>query len=490
MSKNEDILISHMISNLKARESALMRLRASDFQDSRNKAAFHCISLLYSTGREVTPETIYLEWDNYEKGKASMDHLYGISFLSTSALSDVEPFINAIKRRSQCEQLFSLYKIAAEDTIKNEEDPEILAKKIQDSVDLIFNLRSGTDLTLEEMLSNEYRDSGQDYLGYIENLMKNPRKSGCTGLTTGIYELDIAIDGLNKGHYIAIGARPGVGKTTFCLNIINHMIRNNVPTGMFSLEMSHEDILNNLACIHTGVPSKLARRGFLTPDQFNRLKEFKEEFKNAPFYIDTDVPLTVEQLYARTRRWVNKYGIKLLVIDYLGEVKASGKYPNKQEEMQHVSKAIRALAKNLKIPIICIVQLNRELEKSVSRPPIKSDIRESGQIEADAHCILLLHRPETEKRDEEIVKAAGKASKYENAERFTGGYNSRLNDERAHPKPKNVQDFEKNKRGNLQIHIVKNRFGSECVLDTYFKKETGQILPVDKSAEHPDEPYG
>lgn len=477
----ESMILSNMMLNSQASSYAIEKLVPSDFTGQGNQTIFACMCLLFNQGKDLSPEEIFNQWCMQEKEKADMLYLYGLQRQTNRSIEDISSLVNTLKDSSLSRQLFRLLSEKAAKARDEVEAPEDLYQKTIGELEAIFSVTSSSEVNLAQAIDQEYRDSGLNYLEYIKNKMENPHLQTITGLSCGYRSINDKLDGINKGHYIIIGARPGVGKTTFILNIMRKMsISAKIPIGFFSLEMSHQDLLHNLACQQAQIDNIKTKQGRINAWEYQKLCEAKERINKINIITEDKAPLSISQIMAKTRKWVRNYGVQAIFIDYLGEIVADQKFLNRQEAVQYVSKCLRNLAKSLKVPIICCAQLNRESERTATRPPIKSDLRESGQIEADAHSILLLHRPESDKRDEMVCQEheAKITSKYDNLKSFTG---EGMDEHRTyqlhqhHPAP--IQNTSK-LLGNLEIHIVKNRFGEEGKIQMNFIKETGQIEEV------------
>ena len=250
----------------------------------------------------------------------------------------------------------------------------------------------------------------------IENFFN--RKGEVTGLTTGFPDLDRLTDGLHGGEMIVIGARPSMGKTSFACNIAEHVALGNGesggghPVGIFSLEMSAESLVLRMLCSVARVNLRQIRDGFMTENDFPKLMSASNRLTNSKLFIDATAGLSILQLRARARRLAQQHGIKLFVIDYLQLLHSTAKrsYENRQAEIAEISSGIKALAKELNVPVIVLAQLNREIEKEKNRKPRMADLRESGSIEQDADLVGLLYRPAAGGDDDEPDdEAAGAA---------------------------------------------------------------------------------
>jgi replicative DNA helicase len=224
-----------------------------------------------------------------------------------------------------------------------------------------------------------------------------------TGIATGFPDLDRMTTGLHGGEMIIIAARPSMGKTSLAMNIAEHVaLELKQPVGVFSLEMTAESLVLRMLCSRSRVNLRSIRDGFLAERDFPRLTGVAGKLANAPLFIDDSSGLSILQLRAKARRMAQQYQVKLFVIDYLQLLNStSRRAENRQQEIADISNGIKALAKELKVPIIVLSQLNRELEKDKNRKPRLSDLRESGAIEQDADLVGLLYKPNSGDDDED-----------------------------------------------------------------------------------------
>jgi len=231
-------------------------------------------------------------------------------------------------------------------------------------------------------------------IGTIENFFS--RKGTLTGLATGFTDLDRMTDGLHHSEMIVIAARPSMGKTSLAMNIVEHAaLEDKLPVAVFSLEMSAESLVMRMMCSIARVNLRSIREGFMSEADFPKLTSAAGRLANAKLFIDDTAALSILQLRARARRLHQQHGVKLFVIDYLQLLHSTARrsQENRQQEIADISSGIKALAKELKVPVVVLSQLNRELEKDKSRKPRLSDLRESGSIEQDADVVGLLYKP-------------------------------------------------------------------------------------------------
>lgn len=223
------------------------------------------------------------------------------------------------------------------------------------------------------------------------------QRGALTGLATGFRDLDRITSGLHNSNMIVIAARPSMGKTALAMNIAENVaIDLKLPVGVFSLEMSSDELVKRILCSRARVNMRAMRDGFLSERDFPALTAVASQLMKAPLYIDDTAGLTIHQVRARARRMKSQYGIRLLVIDYLQLMRAPSKRAdvNRQVEIADISSGVKALAKELSIPIVVLSQLNRAPEQRSDGKPKIGDLRESGAIEQDADVVGLLVRPE------------------------------------------------------------------------------------------------
>jgi len=229
------------------------------------------------------------------------------------------------------------------------------------------------------------------------------RQGMLTGIGTGFPDFDKMTSGLHGGEMIVIAARPSMGKTSLVMNIVEHVVlEEKNPVGVFSLEMTAESLVLRMLCSRARVNLRNIRDGFLAERDFPKLTGAAGKLASAPLYIDDTAGLSILQLRAKARRMHQQHGVKMIVIDYLQLLNASSsRIENRQQEVAQISNGVKALAKELNVPVIVLSQLNRELEKDKNRKPRLSDLRESGAIEQDADLIALLYKPDEGKEDED-----------------------------------------------------------------------------------------
>lgn len=219
------------------------------------------------------------------------------------------------------------------------------------------------------------------------------REGGITGLATGFYNIDEKLCGLHPGEMIIIAARPSMGKTSLALNMAEYIgAKDEVPVVIFSLEMSKHQLVERLLCSRSGIDSQLVRSGSLNSAQLEELAHTSGELFEKPIYIDDTPGITPLEIRAKCRRLKSRYGIKCVFIDYLQLMSIGGRVESRQYEVSVISRQLKALARELDVPVVVLSQLNRASEGREGHRPRMSDLRDSGSLEQDADVVILLHR--------------------------------------------------------------------------------------------------
>ena len=251
----------------------------------------------------------------------------------------------------------------------------------------------------EERVENRsisIKDLVHTAINTIEDFHK--RQGMLTGIGTGFVDFDKMTSGFHEGEMIVIAARPSMGKTSLAMNIAEHVSLDlKLPVGVFSLEMTADSLVLRMLCSRSRVNLRSVRDGFLAERDFPKLTGAAGKLANAPLFIDDTPGLSILQLRAKARRMAQQFGIKLFVIDYLQLLHSTARRAeNRQQEIADISNGVKSLAKELRVPVIVLSQLNREMEKEKNRKPRMSDLRESGAIEQDADLIAMLYKPSVE----------------------------------------------------------------------------------------------
>ncbi len=307
-------------------------------------------------------------------------------------LANIVPFISNLpnyakivreKHEARC-----LIKAAREIT-EMAMDPSTNAQELLDmSEERIYNIRQGRQsgglMPIMDVLASNFE--------MFRKLNSAEERSQYLGIPTGISSLDEVTSGLNRSDLIIVGARPGMGKTSFAMNVARNVaVQQHRVVAVFNLEMSREQMVNRLLSSEARVPSQKLRTGNLTPDEWSRIVAAGSNLCQAPIYLDDTASITVPEMKARLRRIPN---LGFVVIDYLQLMHAARRTDNRVQEVSEITRSLKIMAKELNVPIMVCAQLSRGTEKQTNHRPALADLRESGSIEQDADQVLFLYRPE------------------------------------------------------------------------------------------------
>jgi replicative DNA helicase len=237
------------------------------------------------------------------------------------------------------------------------------------------------------------KDIIKDGIELIESLYH--KKSHVTGVPTGFNDFDLKTAGFQKGDLIIVAGRPSMGKSALVTSITGHVaINKKIPVGIFSLEMSKEQLMQRFLCAEAKVEVNRVRTGFLSPSEWPSLTAAAGKLSEAPIYIDDTPAMNIFEIRAKARRLKAHHDIQLILVDYLQLIRGSGRSESRQQEISKISQGLKALAKELSIPLIAVSQLSRAVESREGHRPKLSDLRESGAIEQDADLVVFLFREE------------------------------------------------------------------------------------------------
>jgi len=360
------------------------------FYDLRHQTIFNTLAAMYDAREAIDLITLQQRLKNSQL----LDEVGGIAYLA--ALPDMVPSSANLSYYLEIVQ-----------------EKFLLRKMIHTCTDVVarvYDYEGQVDALMDEVERDILRISEsrvQNHTNTIKDLVKkaintiedfHQRQGLLTGVGTGFTDLDKMTSGFHAGEMIVIAARPSMGKTSLAMNIAEHVaIDLRIPVGVFSLEMTSESLVLRMLCSRSRVNLRNVRDGFLAERDFPKLTGAAGKLANSPLFIDDSSGMSILRLRAKARRMFQQYGIKLFVIDYLQLLHSTARRAeNRQQEIADISSGIKALAKELSVPIIVLSQLNRELEREKNRKPRLSDLRESGAIEQDADVVGLLYKPSSD----------------------------------------------------------------------------------------------
>ncbi|MHB8880073.1 MAG: replicative DNA helicase [Thermodesulfovibrionales bacterium] len=326
------------------------------------------------------------------KRKSELDQVGGVQYL-TSLVSMIPTSANVryhakiVREKAMIRGLLHTATDIARNVYESDFDAEELIdyaeKQIFDLSDKRINVSFST---LKTVIKDSFH--------MIEQLYD--RKETVTGVPTGFKELDEMTTGFQRSDLIIIGGRPSMGKTAFSLNIAQHVgVELKEPVAVFSLEMAKEQLAFRMLCSEAMVDSNSIRKGFIKKDDWHNLTAAASKLAESPIFIDDSSAITILEMRAKARRLKAEHGLSLIVVDYLQLMRGRGNTERREQEISEISRSLKALAKELRIPVIALSQLNRGVEtRTGNKKPTLADLRESGAIEQDADVIIFLYRDE------------------------------------------------------------------------------------------------
>lgn len=363
-------------------------LHGDHFYDDRHKEIFESILSLYE---ERSPIDVVTVTERLKKRK-SLKRVGGSTYLgklleTVPTSSHIEHYAKIVKDTATKRSLLA----AATKLVDLSFDEGLAAEELLDKAESeIFSLT-------QRHLSQSFTPVRAALAGSFDRLDElHKLDSGMRGVPTGFKDLDNLLAGLQKSNLIILAARPGVGKTSLALNIAQHLAVNEKRSvGMFSLEMSKEELVDRLLTSQADLDAWKLKTGKLNEEDFTNLSNAMGELAEAPFYIDDTPALSILEMRTKARRLQVEYGIDLLIIDYL-QLAKSRNLENRVQEVSEISQGFKNLARELKIPVLALSQLSRSVEQRGVKKPQLSDLRESGSIEQDADVVMFLWREDDE----------------------------------------------------------------------------------------------
>jgi len=403
--ETEMMVLGGALTSINNLNVAAEALQESDFYFGEHKIIF---AALKSAFKNDKPADVLLISEELKR-KGELEQVGGVNYLTTLAQYAgtslyTEEYVELIRNKALLRRMISACQVIEKNAL---DDPADVNAHLDEAQKLFFQIGQASGahvgVLVSDILGGANSRTGEPFLKDLEARQerfaeKGTADLGITGVPTGFVDLDKITNGLNNSHLIILAARPAMGKTALALNIAEHVsFRQNIPVGIFSLEMTAEQLVGRLICSQSEVESDKIRSGSLNASEFQRVVETVNDMKSHPMIIDDHPGLKITDIRARARRMKESYGIGLLVIDYLQLISGSGSMrtlENRQNEISEISRMLKTLARELDIPILCIAQLSRKVEERTGHKPLMSDLRESGSIEQDADIIMLLLRRE------------------------------------------------------------------------------------------------
>ena len=372
-------------------------LYEEDFYSEANQKLFETIKYCYDN---KIPLDITIIKEELEK-RNNLASVGGIEYItevidSVASAANLEYYIKIVKEKSLLRRLITVAEQIATDGYEEDDDVTTLLDDAEKNILNVVKERQTSDFKhIKDVIT-----SAQEKLE-----QRSQNKNEVTGITTGFYDLDKATTGLHEGEMIIIAARPGMGKTAFALNIATNAAQTTKKAiAIFNLEMPAEALVDRMRSAVGQVDSYKLQTGYLNSDDWRRINEANSQLATTNIQIVDDASITCAEIKAKCRALANKEeGLGLVIIDYLQLITSGGRRPeSRQQEVSDISRSLKTMAMELKVPVIALAQLARSAEKRDNNQPMLADLRESGSIEQDADMVLFIHRNDYYKEKKEI----------------------------------------------------------------------------------------
>ncbi len=389
--QTERAVLGCILSDPSVVDTVLNILKPEDFYNLKHKIIYEAIIEISEKGD--IPDFLVVK--NYLEAQGKLDAAGGEGYLLL-VLNDAAPSntIETVSRQVKEKAIVRSLIQTAQNIIQSAKQYKDVNELIEEAESQIFKINE--DRTITHYF--ELKDVIKDTLNIINELSK--KETVVTGIPSGFYDLDRMTTGFHPGDLVIIAARPAMGKTSFALSILHNVsVVEGYPSAFFSLEMSKEQIAMRLLSLEARVPLKKVRSGFLSAEEMEKLAEVSVELSSAPVFIDDTPSLSILDLRAKARRLKKEKDIKIIIVDYLQLMRSHRRTENRQQEVAEISRGLKAIAKELSIPVIALAQLSRQAELRSDKRPQLADLRESGSIEQDADLVMFIHRPEYYKKN-------------------------------------------------------------------------------------------
>ena len=381
-------VLGAMLQDSIAVQRATEQLKPEDFYQPEHRELFQVMADLNRRQAPIDLTTLQAELSR----KGTLEGVGGLRYLmkivsDVPTAANVHSYIAIVREKSILRRLINACSTISKDSYSQQKEvPAILSDAEKAIFDIVMNQHEGEALKpISEVIVNTL-----DQIQELDRL-----KGEIAGVPTGFIDLDRLLTGLHSGELIVVGARPAMGKTSFAMNVAEHAALNKGKvTAVFTLEMPREQIAMRMLCSDARVDMQRVRRGTLRDEDWEKISKTLGPLTAAPMYIDDTAAITPTQLRSRCRQLKMDKGLDLVVVDYLGLMRADGKTENRQLEVSEISRQLKAIALELKIPIVACAQLSRANKDRIDKRPMLSDLRDSGSIEQDADVVMFLHREE------------------------------------------------------------------------------------------------
>lgn len=392
----EQSVVGSMIMDKDAIVTAMEILLKEDFYHQQYGVLFEAMLELYGDGQPVDLITLQnkLKEKDVPKEVSSLEFV-GDLLRSVPTSANIKYYCNIVKENSVKRKLIRITEDIENECYAGKESLESVLDKTEHDVFALLSSRT----------SGEYVPIRQVVMNALEKIEKASQQSGTvTGIPTGFIDLDYRTAGLQPSDLILVAARPSMGKTAFVLNVAQYVaFHENMCTAIFSLEMSKEQLVNRLFSLESRVDAQALRTGNLSDADWEKLVEGAGIIGDSELIIDDTPGISISEMRSKCRKYKLEHDLKLIIIDYLQLMSGSGRNTDsRQQEISDISRSLKALARELNVPVIALSQLSRAVEQRPDHRPMLSDLRESGAIEQDADVVMFIYRDDYYNKDTEL----------------------------------------------------------------------------------------
>ncbi len=403
--ESEMMVLGCCLTSINSLNIAADGLDENDFYFTEHRKIF---KVLKETYKKDKPADVHIIAEELKRQEL-LEEIGGVAYLTTLAQFAgtsvyVEEYVQIVKDKSILRKMLQATEMIEKNILSDPEDVKVTLDEAQNEFFQISqSVNSHQHLLLKDIISGLKSEKGIPYLKELQErqeqfLQRGPNDPKITGIPTHFIDLDKLINGFANSNLMILAARPAMGKTALALNIAENICyKNDISVGVFSLEMTAEQLLHRIICSQSEVESEKIKTGSLDGNEYQRIVLSINAIQHKMMVIDDQPSLKITDLRARARRMKEAFNIGFLIVDYLQLLSGSGtlrSLENRQNEISEISRMLKNLARELNIPILCLSQLSRKVEERQGHRPMMSDLRESGSLEQDSDLVLFLLRRE------------------------------------------------------------------------------------------------
>lgn len=395
----EQSVIGSMIMDKDAIVAASELLVPEDFYQKQNGIIFETMVEMTNAGKPVDLVTLQEQLKEKNLPQEMIGIEYFKALLDSVAISaNVRQYAEIVRQKAVLRRLIKVTEGIANECYAGKEKLDTILENTEKQVFDVLQNRAGGDFV----------SISQIVIQTLESIEAAARSQGSvTGIPTGFLDLDYKMSGLQPSDLILVAARPSMGKTAFVLNIAEHVVlKEEVPTAIFSLEMSKDQLVKRMLAMNSKVDSQKIRSGELEDEDWTMLAHSAQAIGSSGLIIDDTPGISITELRSKCRKYKLEHNLGLIIIDYLQLMTGGGRSESRQQEISEISRSLKALAREINAPVIALSQLSRAVEQRPDKRPMLSDLRESGAIEQDADVVMFIYRDEYYNHDSEDVGTA------------------------------------------------------------------------------------